>query len=240
MQSTDQNGTKTTGKKPDIPEGVQIGDFLVGKFTKSEWSRFFPWENWDHASLVSNIDPLMVIEASGIILQREDKKKGKKEIREGVVEYEFLKPRMVDMIDGTKKPGNVWLQDTLEEVLWLRPLFPQPLREIDQQSVPWRKRKIITPQEARRRVVAYARRQLGEPFKLSVWRNTKFTASKRDENEWYCSLVVFKAYSRTVTNMYLESYEPTAGFFVMPEDLVQSKRSIVYHHWINENFFPQQ
>jgi uncharacterized protein YycO len=120
--------------------------------------------------------------------------------------------------------------------MWLRPIFPKPLREIDHWDTSWKQRKVITEKEARKRAVNFARRQIGEPFKLSVFQNTRESATKKDENEWYCSLLVFKAYSRTVTNMYLESYEPSSGFYVTPEDLAQSKRSMAYHHWVHENF----
>lgn len=237
MLSTDLEISKVMSNKPDVPGGVQIGDFIVGKYTKSEWSRFLPWEGWDHSALVSNVNPLIVIEAGGIVLQKKDKRRGKKKIKEGIVEYEFLRPRTVKMIDGTYNPdGNLWLKDSLTEILWLSPVFPNPLREIDRWETSWKARKEITETEARKRAVAYARNQLGESFKLSMFKSKKSSASKWDENEWYCSLLVFKSYSRTVTNMYLESYEPSSGFFVTPEDLVQSKRSTVYHHWKNRKY----
>ncbi|MBU0459142.1 hypothetical protein KJ652_05540 [Patescibacteria group bacterium] len=237
MLSPDLKIPETKGKKPDIPKEVQIGDIIVGKYTKSEWSRILPWEDWDHSALVANINPLIIVEASGIIIQKEDKKRGKQKIREGIVEYEFLKPRTVKMIDGTDNiDGNLWLKDSMREILWLHPVFPNPLREIDNWETSWKDRKIITETEARKRAVEYARNQLGEPFKLSMFRSKKSSASKWDENEWYCSLLVFKSYSRTVTNMYLESYEPSSGFFVTPEDLVQSKRSAIYHHWKNQKY----
>lgn len=214
--------------KPDMPKGVQIGDFIVGRFIKSDWSRFFPWENWDHVALITRVNPLTVIEASGIILQRADKKSGKSEIREGVVEYEFLKPRTVINLDGSKNhEGNLWLTKDLMAMQWARPKFPSPLREIDYWKVPWKKRKIISELGARKRAVAYARSQVGDPHSLLI--------SKRSTTQWYCSLLVFKAYSRTVTNMYLESYEPISGFHVTPEDLVQSKRSEVYYSWSRNN-----
>ena len=229
--------TRTISNRPDIPTSVQVGDFLVAKYRKSEWSRFFPWENWDHAALITDTNPLTVIEAGGIILQRKDKKNRQSEIREGVTEYEFNKPRNVAMINGEVNPdGNLWLRDDVMEMLWLKPVFPHPLREISHRKVPWRKRKIITESQAKKRAVVYARQHIGEPFKLSPFKNAKFSASKWDEDEWYCSLLIFKSYSRSITNMYLESYEPFSGFFVTPEDLVQSKRSMMYHHWVNQRF----
>ena len=128
MSSPDSGISETTGKKPDVPEGVKIGDFLVGRYTASDWSRFFPWENWDHAALITSVHPLKVIEAGGIILRKEDKKNGTKEVREGVVEYDFLRPRTIRTLGGEEKPGNLWLMDNLKEVLWLHPMFPDPLR----------------------------------------------------------------------------------------------------------------
>lgn len=236
MPSTNSEITETIGKQPDIPEGVQIGDFLVARYTKSEWSRFLPWENWDHAALVTNVDPLKVIEVSGIVLQKNKTMKLIKS-KEGVVEYEFLKPRTIVKSDGKKAQANLWLADNLVEIQWLRPVFPKPLRAMAHRKVSWKKRKIITEIQARKRVVAYARHQLGEPFKLSVFKSIKSSATKWDEKEWYCSLLIFKSYSRIITNMYLESYEPLSGFFVTPEDLVQSKRSAVYHKWHNKEFY---
>lgn len=219
---------KSFGGKPDIPEEVQVGDFIVGKFIKSDWSRYFPWEEWDHAAMVTKIDPLTIIESSGIILQKKEKKHGKKEIREGVVEHEFLKPRTVTNLDGTKNPdGNLWLKNDLTTMLWLRPVFPNPLRKMTHWIIPRRMRKTITETQARNRAVVYARKQLGEPH--SIW------VSKWNTKKWYCSLLIFKSYSRTVTDMYLESYEPRSGTHVTPEDLVKSKRSEVYHEWFNNS-----
>ena len=107
MSSPDQKITETTGSKPNIPETVDVGDFIVARYTSSQWSRYLPWENWNHVALVSKLNPLKVIEVTGIILQKADKKNKKKEIREGVVEYEFEKPRTVTLLDGTKnKNGN--------------------------------------------------------------------------------------------------------------------------------------
>ena len=236
MLSPDSSITETVGKKPDIPKGIEIGDFLVGRFTSSQWSKYLPWEDWDHAALVTEINPVKVIEVSGIVLWENNTNKINKS-KDGVVEYEFLRSRKVK-VPGSKKTyqGNLWLADNLVEALWLKPVFPRPLRLMAQKKMPWKKRKIITEAQARKRVVAYAQHQLGEPFKLSLFKNAKKSATKWDEKEWYCSLLIFKSYSRTVTNMYLESYEPLSGFFVTPEDLVQSKRSVVYHKWSNERY----
>jgi hypothetical protein len=228
MSSPDNEIVEIIGDTLVIPKTVKIGDFVVARYNSSQWSRYLPWENWDHVALVSQLNPLKVIEVTGIILQTKDKKTKKKEIREGVIEHEFKKPRIVTLLDGTKnKNGNLWLLDNLLEIKWLRPVFPNRIREIDKWYILWSKRKIITEQEARRRVVKYAKKQLGEPF--------SHLASKWSESKWYCSLLIYKSYSRTVTGMYLEkygqSYDFRAGPLVTPEDLVDSPRSKVYFTW---------
>ena len=110
---------------------------------------------------------------------------------------------------------------------WLRPKFPNPIRETDKPDIPRSERKIITEKEARARVVDYARKQLEEAY--SIW------ATKWDENEWYCSLLIYKSYSQTVTDMYLEDYDNPkdfrAGSKVTPEDIVDSAHSEVYFSW---------
>lgn len=228
MSSPDQKITETTGSNFNIPEAVQVGDFIVARYTESQWSRYLPWEEWDHVAIISQLNPLKVIEVSGIILQKADKKNKKAEIREGVVEYEFKKPRTATLLNGTKnKNGNLWLLDDLIEINWLKPVFPDPIREIDKWYVRRSKRKIITEQEARVRAVTYAKNQLNEPYNI--------LASKWSESGWYCSLLIYKSYSRTVTDMYLESYGSSsdliAGPMVTPEDLVDSPRSKMYYVW---------
>ena len=125
------------------------------------------------------------------------------------------------------KNGNLWLLDNLVEVKWLRPVFPNPIREIGKWYVLRSKRKIITKQEARIRAVKYAKNQLGEPFSIM--------ASKWNESKWYCSLLIYKSYSRTVTGMYLETYgrsnDLRSGPIVTPEDLLDSPYSEVYFSW---------
>ncbi|MFA6305966.1 MAG: YiiX/YebB-like N1pC/P60 family cysteine hydrolase [Candidatus Gracilibacteria bacterium] len=223
MSSPNHETTETTGSKPDIPETVEVGDFMVARYTNSQWSRYLPWEEWDHAALVSQLNPLKIIEVTGLVLQKSDKKNRKEEIREGVVEYEFNKQRTVTLSDGTEnKNGNLWLLDDLIEIKWLKPIFPNPTREIDKGYVRRSKRRIITEQEARIRAVKYAKKQLNEPYSI--------LASKWSESKWYCSLLIYKSYSRTVTDMYLESYV-IAGPMVTPEDLVDSPRSKAYHTW---------
>lgn len=223
-----ENIIKTSGNIPQIPKDVKIGDFVVAKFRSSVWANHLPWEDWHHVGMISQIEPLKVIEVSGILLQKEDKNTGKKEIREGVVEYEMRKQRTIVLLDGKKSTnGNLWLLDDLLETAWLKPIFPNPVREIDKWHVPWHKRKIITESDARKRAVAYARKQLDEGYSI--------TATKWSESKWYCSLLIYKSYSRSVTGMYLEtygrSYDIKAGPMVTPEDLVDSPRSRVYFTW---------
>lgn len=142
--SSPKSITETSGKKPQIPDEIQIGDFVVARFKSSSWADY--------------------------------------------------------------------------------------LREIDKWSKPWIVRKIITEKEARKRVVAYARKQLGEPYSIAT--------SKWNESKWYCSLLIYKSYSRSVTGMYLEtygrSYDIKAGPIVTPEDLVDSPRSRLYFIWEKE------
>lgn len=226
--SSSENIIKTSGNVFQIPKDVKIGDFVVAKFRSSVWANHLPWEDWHHVGMVSQLDPLKVIEVSGILLQKEDKNTGKKEIREGVVEYEMRKQRTIVLLDGKKSTnGNLWLLDDLLETAWLKPIFPNPVREIDKWCVPWYKRKIITEDEARKRAIAYARKQIGEPYSI--------TATKWSESKWYCSLLIYKSYSRSVTGVYLEtygrSYDIKAGPMVTPEDLVDSPRSQIYFTW---------
>ncbi|MDZ4217165.1 MAG: YiiX/YebB-like N1pC/P60 family cysteine hydrolase, partial [Candidatus Gracilibacteria bacterium] len=102
--------------------------------------------------------------------------------------------------------------------------FSGTIREMAPSNIPRKKRQVITEDEARKRAVEYARQQLGEPYSL--------LATKWSEDKWYCSLLVYKSYSRTVTGMYLEDYDDLrAGFFVTPEDLIDSPRSKVYFTW---------
>lgn len=226
--SSPKNITKTSGKKPPIPEDIKIGDFVVARFKSSSWADYLPWEDWHHVGMISQLEPLTIIEVSGILLQKKDKKSDKEEIREGVVEYEMSKKRTVTLLDGTKNTnGNLWLLDDLLETAWLRPVFPNPLRAIGKWYVPWRKRKIITEKEARKRAVTYAHNQLGEPYGVAT--------SKWNESKWYCSLLIYKSYSRSVTGMHIEtygrSYDIKAGPMVTPEDLVDSPRSEIYFTW---------
>jgi hypothetical protein len=234
MSASSLSVTATTGLSPDIPEGVKVGDFIVAKYKKSDWvnNPYFElrWENWHHAAMITGLSPLKIIEASGILLGENEEGE---EVREGVVEYEFQKPRDLKKLNGEIINGNLWVfgKDLLE-VKWLHSVFPNPLREKDSWLKPWILRKKITEAEARKRAVAYARKQIGEPFAAP--------SSKWNTKEWYCSKLIFKAYSLTVTNMYLESYHLIGALFtgrsnsgpmVTPEDLVDSKRSEVYHSW---------
>lgn len=226
--SSPKNIIETCGNNPQVPNNIEIGDFVVAKFKSSIWADYLPWEDWHHVGMISQIKPLKVIEVSGILLQKRDKKNGKEELREGVVEYEMEKKRTIALLDETKNTnGNLWILDDLLETAWLKPIFPNPIREIDKWYVPWFKRKIITEEEARKRAVIYAREQLGESYGIM--------ATKWSESIWYCSLLIYKSYSRSVTGMYLETYgrsfDIKAGPMVTPEDLVDSPRSQVFFTW---------
>lgn len=229
--SSPENITETSGEKPQIPNDMQIGDFVVARFKNSSWADYLPWEDWHHAGMISQLKPLKIIEVSGILLQKKDKKSNKEEVREGVVEYEMGKKRTITLLDGTTNSNaNLWLLDDLLETAWLRPVFPNPIREIDKWYESWMTRKIITEEEARERAVVYARKQLGEPYSIKT--------SKWNESKWYCSLLVYKSYSKSVTGMYLEtygrSYDIKAGPMVTPADLVDSPRSQIYFTWEKE------
>lgn len=228
LMSSPKNIKETLSASPQIPENVQIGDFVVARFQSSAWANYFPWEDWHHVGMISQCNPIKIIEVSGVLLQKEDKNNDIEEIREGVVEYEMHQKRLVILLNGTENSdGNLWLLGDLIETAWLRPVFPSPIREIDAWYKPWIVRKIITEEQARERAVAYARKQLGEPYSIAT--------SKWNESKWYCSLLIYKSYSRTVTGMYLEtygsSYDIKAGPMVTPEDLVDSPRSQIYFSW---------
>jgi hypothetical protein len=222
--------SETISENPDIPSNVKIGDIIVSKFTYSRCAQYLKWEDWHHAGIVVSLSPLKIVEATGISIEHSDDKKAIiTDKTEPVVEYEFLKQRKVKMLDGNERNGNLYLDPTLKELLWLSPNFPDPLREIDHWKVKDRNRKIIANDEARTRVVAFARAQIGEPY--------TYLTTKLSERLWYCSKLPYKAYSRTVTNMYLETFG--AGPYVTPEDLVDSKRSTAYHHWLSSKYYSE-
>lgn len=188
-------------------EDIQIGDILVAKYNSSHWARWLPWENWHHAALISKTNPLTIIEAVG---------KNSAKQWAGPAEVEFWKSVGFGKAKGIK------------EIRWLRPVFPDPLREINSWRIPRSKRKIITENEARKRIVEYGRNQLDEPYAPA--------SSKWNESSWYCSSLVYKSYSRTITGMYLETFDDIrAGFFVTPEDLLDSKRTEEYFAWKYKN-----
>ena len=192
-------------EKPTSRE-MKPGDILIARYKSSRWARYLPWENWHHAALISKVDPFTIIEAAGH--NGADQPEGPTEVLfDEAVGFDLSKSDLL-------------------EIKWLRPVFPDPLREIDKKAVKWRDRKIITQDEARRRIVSYARSQTNrkEPYTLS--------ASKWSENKWYCSLLPYKSYSMTVTGMYLEDYTGVrGGWFVTPEDILDSPRTEEYFTW---------
>lgn len=210
--------------KPQLPDNIEIGDIIIARYSDSALLGV-PWEDWHHAAIVSKLNPLTIIEAGG--KRYSDDKAGPEE-------------------RTYAKSLGFGACPTITKMKWLKPVFPNPLREIDKKEVKWSKRKIISPVEARKRAVEFARQQIGEPYKLAIGidQTADSYATKWAENEWYCSLLVFKAYSRTVTGMYLESYELrdadgnenelssfASGSLVTPEDLIDSRRTQVYYTW---------
>lgn len=199
--------TGSGNSKIELPSDndIQIGDFIVSRYSSSRWARYLRWENWHHAALISRIKPLTIIEAIGpnTIGQWE-----------GPAEVRF------DQSAGFGRSKD------LEEIKFLRPIFPNPIREIAHWSIPRSERKILTEKKARERVVDYARLQVSQK------ENYNILATKWTEKRWYCSLIVYKSYSRTVTGMYLEDYGIIrAGVYVTPEDLIDSPRSEEYFSW---------
>ena len=196
--------------KKQIPSlhDIQIGDILVSRYQFSDWANRFPWEDWHHVALVTKINPLTIIEAVG------QNEKGQSE---GPTEILFE-----DSIAFGKA-------DDLQDIVWLRPIFPNPIRGMESRWVRSSRRKIISEMEARKRVVGFARDQIGEPY---TWQATKWS-----EGRWYCSLLIYKSYSRSVTDMYLETYLAVrGGFFVTPEDILKSKRTQRYFAWPANTF----
>jgi uncharacterized protein YycO len=214
--------TQTISMRPDIPSGVKKGDFLVVRYTHSEWAQY--WDDWHHAGLIVNTSPITVVEATGLVLQKKDKRTNKEEIREGVVKYEFEKQRWVDKIDGIKIKGNLYLGSDVIEIKWVRPRFRNPLREKGHWLTPVIMKKILTETVARSLVVSYALAQMGEPFTIAT---TKFHTGY-----WYCSKLIFKSYTMTLYNMNMET--KPVGIWVTPEDLVDSRKTEVYHTWKNK------
>ena len=60
-----------------VPKDVKIGDFVVARFKSSVWADHLPWEDWHHVGMISQLEPLKVIEVSGISLQKKDKNTAK-------------------------------------------------------------------------------------------------------------------------------------------------------------------
>jgi hypothetical protein len=232
--------TKIISNIIEIPKNIEIGDIIAVRYKTSQWGNYFPYEDWHHIAIVSKLHPLTIIEAVGEIQKKQDQPAGPYEIT------------------FNKALGFGKSQEAIIKMKWLKPKFPTPLREMSDKK--WSERKIISEEEARKRVVNYARSQIGDNYKLSknTWKQltnkqvdlSANNATKWDENEWYCSLLIFKSFSRTLTNMYLEVYdlrnekgEKTllgnirSGFFVTPEDIVDSSRTQAYFTWYRKNFY---
>jgi hypothetical protein len=204
------SSTKSISKKPDIPKGVKVGDFIVARYTSSSWAPI--WEDWHHAALVTHLDPLTIIEAVG---SEADAKNPGPTVR-------------------VFKKTPWWYTDAedIVKIKWLRPVFPDQIHVVMPNAKG--EKPALSPTKARSLTVRYALDQIGEDYKLSIKAKREYSATKWDEEEWYCSLLVYKAFSRTI-GLYLETY-PIPGFFVTPGDLVDSKNSEAYHLWINEKY----
>jgi hypothetical protein len=219
--------TQTVGSKPDIPQGVKKGDFLIVRYTHSEWAQY--WDDWHHAGLIVKTNPLTVIEATGLELQTENIKASKEELREGVVKYEFEKQRWLSKSDGTKIKGNLYLGSDVVEIKWVRPRFRNPIREKGHWMTPAILKKKLAETEARKRIVSFALGQLGEPYTVQT--------TKWHTGYWYCSKLIYKSYTMTLHSMNMET--TPSGFWVTPEDLLDSRRTEVYHTWKNKKHLPK-
>ena len=201
-----KNHNKEISSNVIIPPNVRAGDIIVARYKESKVGGNIPWEDWDHAAIVVKINPLTIVEAVG------ENNGGQPP---GPVEILFSESI------GFGKAGK-----NLVKMKWLQPIFPRTIRQYAKWYVPWVFREKIIESKAREFVVAYAIEQAKnkEPY-------NEF-ATKWDENEWYCSLLVYKSFSKTITGMYLEDYSKKfAGTHVTPEDLVDSKRTQVYFTW---------
>lgn len=205
-------------KRPIIPfDKIQIGDIVVVRYIEWEWQieNKLSWENWHHAWLVSEIwkNNIKVIETPWDI-------------------YQWKLPAIWP-VENNFYWNSLYTWKDVKEIIFLKPKFPNPIREKWKWYVPRIFHKIISEIVARKRVIKYAKNQIWEPY--------SFVSSKWNENEWYCSKLLFKAYSMTIYDMYLETYHfPFLSWdwkfsswpWVTPEDLVDSRKTISYYHYI--------
>ena len=163
-----------------LPQNIKVGDIIVVRYKKSQWADLLKWENWYHAAIVSQVHPLTIIEAAG---------KNSGDQFPGPTEVLFSESILFGKASGD-----------IIKMKWLKPRFPRIMREYAKWYIPWIFRPLIEEKEARKRVIQYAREQVKnkDPYNID--------ATKWDENEWYCSLLVYKSYSKTITGMYLEDY----------------------------------
>ena len=201
-----------------FPDNIEISDIIVAKFKTSDvWN--IPWENWHHAWLISEInwDEIKIIEAP----------------------WKITKPPTWP-IEKNIKESLFWRKDLIE-LLLLKPKFSKIIRKKGSWHIPTIFKKKLSEKEARSAVIKYARNQIWEEY--TIW------TTKWNDKSWYCSKLVFKSYSMTLDRMYLESYDfpslwilPVARilktmsfwFYVTPEDLVDSKRTVAYYNFIKE------
>ena len=202
--------TEDNSKKPSLPyDDIKVWDIIVARYDDKSWTKYTIWEWYNHAWIISKVDwkNFSIIESVWKVATPPWWPK----------EYPF------------NKSSFAW---SPAELILLRPKFPNPIREKWKWYIPRIFHKIITEDEARKRVVEYARDQIWEPY--------SHLSSKWNDEEWYCSKLVFKAYSMIVTWMHIESYHyPLVSFSkklsswyaVTPEDLIDSKRTEKYYHF---------
>ena len=205
-------------KSPNLPfDQLLIWDIIVVKY--EEWSiqKKFPWENWHHAWLISEIDweYIKFIEAPWY------------------TNWEDKPP--IWPIESLFEENKLYIWDDVKEILLLKPKFPKTIRKKWSWIIPRLLQRILSEDEAREEVVEYARNQ--------IWKEYNELSSKWDNDEYYCSKLVFKSYSMTIIWMHLEVYHsPFFSVFwklsswptVTPEDLVESKKTEIYYHFIKE------
>jgi hypothetical protein len=68
--------------------------------------------------------------------------------------------------------------------------------------------------------LAYCRAQIGEPYSI--------VSSKADESRWYCSKLAWAGWYRT-SRLDLDA---DGGYWVWPVDLVNSRHTAIFGHWI--------
>lgn len=66
----------------------------------------------------------------------------------------------------------------------------------------------------------WCRRQLGEPYNIA--------AAKTDDSQWYCSKLCWAGWKRVASR----DLDADGGYWVWPVDLVNSRNTAVFGHWV--------